>query len=86
MFPSATHTRKEHSVGTAHLALLVVRHLRNTQPELCIDDSDELCVGLAALLHDGAPRRASHACFASISEVLTSEATEETAAAGRGRR
>ena len=52
VFPSATHTRKEHSVGTAHLALLVVRNLRNTQPELAIDDSDELCVGLAALLHD----------------------------------
>ena len=52
VFPSATHTRKEHSVGTAHLALLVVRHLRNTQPELAIDDTDELCVGLAALLHD----------------------------------
>ena len=52
VFPSATHTRKEHSVGTAHLALLVVRHLRNAQPELEIDDSDELCVGLAALLHD----------------------------------
>ena len=52
VFPSATHTRKEHSIGTSHLAGLVVRHLREAQPSLNIDDADVLCVQLAALLHD----------------------------------
>ena len=52
IYPSATHTRKEHSIGVCHLAGLMVKHLRNTQPALGIDDDDELCVKLAGLVHD----------------------------------
>ena len=31
VYPSAVHTRKEHSIGTAHLAGTMVRHLRTVQ-------------------------------------------------------
>ena len=40
VFPSATHTRKEHSVGTSHLAGELLQHLRTAQPELDIDEDD----------------------------------------------
>ena len=52
IYPSATHTRKEHSIGVCHLAGLMVKHLRTAQPTLGIDDDDELCVKLAGLVHD----------------------------------
>ena len=52
IYPSATHTRKEHSIGVCHLAGLMVKHLRNAQPTLGIDNDDELCVKLAGLVHD----------------------------------
>jgi len=52
VYPSATHTRKEHSIGVAYLAGLMVKHLRDTQPHLQISDDDELCVKLAGLTHD----------------------------------
>ena len=52
VYPSATHTRKEHSIGVAHLARIMVDHLRNEQPELGIDNDDSLCVALAGLVHD----------------------------------
>lgn len=79
VFPSATHTRKEHSVGTAHLALLVVRHLRNTQPELAIDDADELCVGLAALLHD-----VGHGPYSHMWEPFVKKCTGDTSYSHEG--
>ena len=52
VYPSATHTRKEHSIGVAHLAGEMARHLAKQQPELGIDESDILCVALAGLVHD----------------------------------
>ena len=52
VYPSANHTRKEHSIGVAHLAGVAATHLRTSQPELRIDDEDILCVKLAGLLHD----------------------------------
>ena len=52
VYPSATHTRKEHSIGVAHLAGYMARHLAKQQPELEIDESDVLCVELAGLVHD----------------------------------
>jgi HD superfamily phosphohydrolase len=52
VYPSATHTRKEHSIGVAHLAGAMVRHLAKQQPDLEIDESDIMCVELAGLVHD----------------------------------
>ena len=52
VFPGAKHSRKEHSIGTSHMARAMVDHLRRLQPELGIDDADCLCVQLAALCHD----------------------------------
>ena len=52
VYPSATHTRKEHSIGVCHLAGVMVKHLRKEQHYLGIDDDDELCVKLAGLVHD----------------------------------
>ena len=52
VYPSATHTRKEHSVGVAHLCGEMARHLQKKQPDLEIDESDILCIELAGLVHD----------------------------------
>jgi len=52
VYPSATHTRKEHSIGVAYLAGYMARHLQCEQPELGIDAADVLCVELAGLAHD----------------------------------
>ncbi|XP_070541321.1 deoxynucleoside triphosphate triphosphohydrolase SAMHD1-like isoform X2 [Ptychodera flava] len=51
VYPSAIHTRFEHSIGTCHLALKLVHHLQKDE-SLKISKKDQLCVGLAALLHD----------------------------------
>jgi HD superfamily phosphohydrolase len=52
LYPGATHTRFEHSIGVAHLALTMARKLQLTQPELGIRDRDILCVMAAGLCHD----------------------------------
>eukprot|EP00966_Prymnesium_polylepis_P115223 2663584-Prymnesium_polylepis.1 len=52
VYPSASHSRKEHSIGVAHLAGVQINHLRKEQPELGISDDDVLCVKLAGLVHD----------------------------------
>ena len=52
VFPSATHTRFEHSIGVSHIAGLTMESLKNAQPELKINKKDiELC-RIAGLLHD----------------------------------
>ncbi|MES1910904.1 MAG: hypothetical protein MHM6MM_003425 [Cercozoa sp. M6MM] len=51
-YPSATHTRFEHSLGVAHLAWKLVKELKKNQPNLKIEPNQELCVVLAALCHD----------------------------------
>lgn len=52
VFPSAGHTRFEHSLGVAHLAERVCRTLQGYQPELGITDVDILSVKIAGLCHD----------------------------------
>lgn len=52
VFPGAHHTRFEHSIGVAHLAGRLIRHLHATQPTLGITAEEMLCVELAALCHD----------------------------------
>ena len=39
VFPSANHTRFEHSIGVSHLAGKLITHLKINQPELNISDS-----------------------------------------------
>ncbi|GJP51271.1 hypothetical protein CLOM_g10444 [Closterium sp. NIES-68] len=58
VYPSANHTRLEHSIGTSHLANQVVESLRRHQPELRINDDDVMAVTLAGLCHD-----MGHGCF-----------------------
>lgn len=52
IFPNATHTRFEHSLGTYHLGRQLITELRKTQPELAISKRDIQCVEIAALCHD----------------------------------
>ena len=52
VYPSASHSRKEHSIGVCYLAEVMVRHLQQQQPSLGIDEDDVLCVSLAGLVHD----------------------------------
>jgi len=49
VFPSAVHTRFEHSLGTSWMAHRMVEAIRRTQP---ISPDDELLIRIAALLHD----------------------------------
>ena len=55
VYPSATHTRFEHSLGVCHLAGELLKNLKNNQPELSINKSQIDLVKLAALLHDLGP-------------------------------
>ncbi|XP_037508867.1 deoxynucleoside triphosphate triphosphohydrolase SAMHD1 [Rhipicephalus sanguineus] len=52
VYPGASHTRFEHSLGTAHLARLLGSRIRERQPELNITDKELLCLELAGLCHD----------------------------------
>jgi len=52
VFPCATHTRFEHSIGVSYLGTLLVKHLQRKQPILNISESDVLCISIAGLCHD----------------------------------
>ncbi|CAG8528970.1 4887_t:CDS:10 [Cetraspora pellucida] len=51
VFPSASHNRFEHSLGTAHLAYTLTKRLQE-QSGIEKSDNDLECVTLAALCHD----------------------------------
>jgi len=52
VYPSANHTRFEHSIGVSHLAKLLLKSLQFHQPELNISDRDVEIVQIAGLVHD----------------------------------
>ncbi len=49
VFPSAVHTRFEHSLGTSWMAHRMIQAVRRTQP---VSSGDETLIRAAALLHD----------------------------------
>ena len=61
VFPCATHTRFEHSLGVAHLGRQMMHHLQHTQPELEITPRQVELVFLAGLCHDLGHGPYSHA-------------------------
>jgi len=52
VFPGATHSRFEHSLGVSHLAGEFLSSLRDRQPELEISDIDLQNIKIAGLCHD----------------------------------
>ena len=52
IYPSANHTRFEHSLGVSHLAKLLTTSLQKNQPELDITDNEIELIQIAALIHD----------------------------------
>ena len=82
VYPSATHTRKEHSIGVAHLAGVMVRHLRSAQPDLEISPNDVLCVELAGLVHDLGHGPFSH-MFETFMKKIGKEAWEHEQMSGK---
>uniref|UniRef100_A0A3Q2CP31 HD domain-containing protein n=1 Tax=Cyprinodon variegatus TaxID=28743 RepID=A0A3Q2CP31_CYPVA len=52
VYPGATHSRFEHSIGVAYLAGEILKSIKEKQQDLGITDWDVLCVQFAALCHD----------------------------------
>ena len=52
VYPSANHTRYEHSLGVSHLAKLLMISLRDKNPSLNIDNVLIELVQIAGLIHD----------------------------------
>lgn len=52
VFPTATHSRFEHSIGTYHLATKMITNIAHNQPELNISNEMIQLVGIAGLCHD----------------------------------
>src|SRR5439155_5871180 len=52
VFPSAVHTRFEHSLGTSWMAHRILESIRRSQSVSAISADDENVIRVAALLHD----------------------------------
>lgn len=63
VYPGATHSRFEHSIGVCHVA-----HRVAAAPKVALDDDQTRIVGLAALLHD-----LGHGPFSHVSEQVVDE-------------
>ena len=60
VYPSATHTRREHSLGVSHLCGTAARLLQQSLPIGVVSDDDVLCLYVAGLLHDAGHGPLSH--------------------------
>ena len=72
VYPCATHTRFEHSIGVAYLGKKMIRHFQQNQPELNISDQQVELIFLGGLLHD-----IGHAPYSHAFEHLTQEKHEQ---------
>ena len=52
VFPTVTHSRFEHSIGTYYLAMKMISNISKKQPELKITDEIIMLVGISGLCHD----------------------------------
>lgn len=74
VFPTATHSRFSHALGTCHVALRMLQQLRHHLP---IDDDLERHVAMAALLHDIGHGPFSHAFELFLSTSLAIDIRHE---------
>ena len=78
LYPSAVHTRFEHSIGVAYLAQRFLETIRKTQPELQISDRDVELAMLAGLCHD-----IGHGPFSHLFEdVITRSLSSSSSSSG----
>ena len=68
VYPMATHTRFQHSIGVAFLAQKFALELKSQKPDL-VSDIDVICVMLAGLCHD-----LGHGAFSHLWETFVSRA------------
>ena len=72
LYPAATHTRFEHSIGVAHLANTMVKRIARRQPELGVTEADVQVVTVAGLCHD-----IGHGPFSHLFEVIVNKVRGE---------
>ena len=72
VYPSATHTRFEHSIGVSHLAGQLLENLNKTHPQLGITKNQIELVQLAGLLHD-----IGHGPFSHLYDDYIIDSTDE---------
>ena len=58
VFIGASHNRFEHSIGVSYLCGLLMKNIKEKQPELYLTDRDIILVKIAGLCHD-----LGHACY-----------------------
>ena len=68
VYPSATHTRFQHSLGVGHLAFKFAEKLRKENPTL-MDEKDSICLMIAGLCHDLGHGPFSHLWESFVSQV-----------------
>jgi HD superfamily phosphohydrolase len=65
VYPTACHTRFEHSIGTYFLSKELIKNIKSNQPELKISDKLVELVAIAGLCHD-----LGHVCFSHLFDEL----------------
>ena len=74
VYPTAVHTRFDHTLGVVTVASRIVRSINDKYPILTdkiINYKDHMCVRLSALVHD-----VGHSCLSHISETIYGTSSE----------